>query len=285
LNLESPTVVLDTLAERLLRILGGASTAGTPAGSRPEGRAFEVTIGETWREFFELHRPWIELRRFRRSGERTASAFEVINPRLDIQLYLPLSAIPNGTSYPETTGLLPPAWLQRSFLVSELLEAHLGKGIPDFAPPTPNDSRQYWGRNYPGLYKGKTTKFDFTIALARSGTLIEKLLFEYKYAKSSKGITVDGNAHERLSFQTLEYLEIATRYTHCSLNVITSDAIVQYKNKYHPSFHQHAVRLSDAFRAFTMRIASCRSDYLSMFGMLSRFLLTGQELPSDYRNP
>jgi len=280
-----PILRLDSLADRLLLVLGGGSTAGTPAGSRPEGRAFEAAIGETWREFFELHRPWIELRRVHVPEDRRAVAIEVTNPSLDAQMYLPIEALPSSNSYPEVAGRFPASWLQRRFQVSELLETHLGDRIFEFAPPTSQDSRLYWGTNYPSLYAGKTTNFDFTIALARRGVLVEKLLFEYKYAKSSGEVSVDGNAHERLSFQVLEYLEIAPRYTNCSLNVITSDAFVQYRNKYHPSFHQQAIRLGDAFRAFTMRIASCRSDYLAMFGMLSNFLRSGHDLPRDYRRP
>lgn len=280
-----PVVPLDSLAEQLLRVIGGASTAGTPAGSRREGSGFEKAVGETWRRFFELHEPWTEIRRVQIPNQRGPVALEVSNRSVGTQMFIPINAVPQSERYPETSEYFPPAWMQRSFEVSELLESHLGDRLFEFAPPSREDSRLYWGENYPKLYAGKTTNFDFTIALARNGVLTEKMLFEYKYAKSSGESSVDGNAHERLSFQVLEYLEIAPRYTNCSLNVVTSDAFVQYRNKYHPSFHQQSIRLGDAFRAFTMRLASCRSEYVALFRMLSRFLLTGQELPRSLREP
>lgn len=133
------------------------------------------------------------------------------------------------------------------------------------------------------MYEKKTTKFDFTIVCESKGVLQEKLLFEYKSAKSSKGISVDGNAHERLSFQTLQYLEVASMIPNTSFNILASSAFSKYENKYHVSFNQQGVRLGDAFRHFVMRVAACESEYGLFFGMLVRFLLSGEALPRDYR--
>jgi len=283
--LQPQQLQLHRLGDELERELGGASQAGVPAGARTEGLLFERALAGTWRDFLEMHAPYLEIRRVPTAHNSVSTAVEASNPRNGSQLYIPVDAVTNAESYPMAVQPVPDSWMQKKFMVSELIEAHLGSRVMEFAPPTPRDSALYWGTNYPAIYEGKSTNFDFTIALAQSGVLVEKMLFEYKYAKSSKEQTVDGNAHERLSFQILQYLEIASRYTYCSMNVVSSNSFVKYKNKYHPSFHQQAIRLGDAFRAFTLRMASCHSEYIRMFTSLSEFLLVGTRLPPDFRQP
>ena len=91
------------------------------------------------------------------------------------------------------------------------------------------------------MYAGLSTGFDDTIVLEQDGVLFEKILLEYKTAKPKHGkkVTprVDANAHERLTFQTMQYLEAATRYPACSLMVIANGAFSRYRNKYHVQFH------------------------------------------------
>ena len=178
---------------------------------------------------------------------------------------------------------MPPAWLERKFLVADLIEAQLGPGPYSFAPPSREDSARYHGNRYPALFARMTTNFDFSGALVTEGALREKLLFEYKYAKSSNREAVDGNAHERLSFQVLQYLEIALRYPSCSLNVIAAQAFSEYRNKYHPSFNQQAIRLNETFQQVHFRFAACRSEYIALFDCFARFLLDGSLPPVDYR--
>ncbi len=134
------------------------------------------------------------------------------------------------------------------------------------------------------MYAGRTTNFDWSVALSDRGVLVEKMLFEYKSAKSSLGDSIDGNAHERLAFQTLQYLEIASRLPACSLNIVMSSAFAKHRNKYHPSFNQQSIRLGDAFRWFSMRIFSCHSEYAALFAMLSAFLINGVRPSTDYRS-
>jgi hypothetical protein len=178
---------------------------------------------------------------------------------------------------------VPPSWLDRRFYVADLLDAHLGSGPYAFAPPTDRDSARFHGASYPQLFARRTTNFDFSGALVADGALKEKLLFEYKYAKSSNGDTVDGNAHERLAFQVLQYVEIALRYPSCSLNVVAAQAFSEYRNKYHPAFNQQAQRLSETFQQVQFRFAACRSEYISLFNCFAQFLLDGSLPPTDYR--
>jgi hypothetical protein len=179
---------------------------------------------------------------------------------------------------------IPSAWLLRKYLVSDLLAEHLGPGPYSFAPPTEKDSKRFHGDAYPSLFEGRSTNFDFSGALVVEGTLKEKLLFEYKYAKSSNGDSVDGNVHERLAFQALQYVEIALRYPSCSLNVIAGQAFAEYRNKYHPAFNQQAARINETFQQAQMRFAACRSDYIALFDCLAAFLLDGRLPPEDYRD-
>lgn len=119
-----------------------------------------------------------------------------------------------------------------------------------------------------------STGFDDTIVMVETGVLREKLLLEYKTAKSSRGRQIDGNAHERLSFQVMQYLEVATRYTRCSLVVLANGAFVRYRNKYHVNFHVQADRLSN-FAWFSMEHACTVAEYTSFLAGLLSWLFEG----------
>ncbi len=124
------------------------------------------------------------------------------------------------------------------------------------------------------MYAGMSTGFDDTIVLVEAGVLREKILLEYKTAKSSKGGQIDGNAHERLSFQIMQYLEAATRYTKCSFVVFANGAFVRYKNKYHVNFHVQADRLSN-FAWFSMEHACTSNEYARFLASLLSWLFEG----------
>jgi hypothetical protein len=112
------------------------------------------------------------------------------------------------------------------------------------------------------------------VVLIDAGTLREKVLLEYKTAKSTQGRQIDGNAHERLSFQIMQYLEIATRYTRCSLVVLANGAFVRYRNKYHVNFHVQAARLRN-FAWFSMEHASTQEEYAHFLEGLLDWLFDG----------
>lgn len=273
------------LADYLDSIVSSPSVAGRPAGSSDAGTKFEGAIEEVWQRFALMHQPTIKVIRITDPNprKRVTGILSLRNPANGAEMLFPTGKILLDIDNDEVSEI-PESWLQRKFFVSDLIEGHLGKGPYSFAPPTQRDSPNYYGSLYPQLYAGKTTNFDWCIALSDRGMLIEKMLFEYKSAKSSLGQAIDGNAHERLTFQTLQYLEIASRLPSCSLNVIMSSAFAQYKNKYHPSFNQQSIRLGDAFRWFSMRIFTCHSEYVALFTMLSQFLLHGVRPTTDYRS-
>jgi len=263
---------------------GGPSLAGVPAGGRAEGGEFEAAVKDTWTTFAsEIRRTvgTVMIVHPQRQGQKTAVKLQSRNGPWAI--YWDYSAELAALAEREVTEDVPPAWLQRRFLVADLLEAQLGPGPYPFAPPTEHDSERFHGLNYPAMFAGRTTNFDFSGALVAEGTLREKLLFEYKYAKSSNNDSIDGNAHERLSFQVLQYVEVAFRYPSCSLNVIAAQAFSEHRNKYHPAFNQQAIRLSETFRNVQFRFAACRSEYIAMFDCLAYFLLEGALPPVDYR--
>lgn len=131
------------------------------------------------------------------------------------------------------------------------------------------------GTNYLAMDARMRTGFDDTIVLEENGALRGKTLLEYKTAKSSNGTHIDGNAHERLSFQTMQYLEVATRYPYCSLAVLANGAFARYRNKYHVTFHIEADRLS-SFRCFFMEHCCARHEHARLTYRLIDWLVRGQ---------
>ncbi|MEN3039967.1 MAG: hypothetical protein ABDH66_00295 [Bacteroidia bacterium] len=135
---------------------------------------------------------------------------------------------------------------------------------------------------YPQSYRGKKTRFDGVIAFCEIEqgcvcgegvreahftitSLHRRYLIEIKAAKSSKQDTIDGNAHERLSFQNLEYLNICLRDPHTDMLVLTNDAFLRYRNKYHAAFGVHAYLLSMQFPTYKFRMVSAATQYLALF--------------------
>ncbi|MSQ29568.1 MAG: hypothetical protein EXR68_03660 [Dehalococcoidia bacterium] len=127
------------------------------------------------------------------------------------------------------------------------------------------------------MFDRMTTRFDDTVVLEDNGVLIEKILLEYKTSKAGDGKRLDANVHERLSFQMMQYLEVATRFMKCSLVVISNGAFARYRNKYHPGFHVQADRLSN-FAWFSMYHACTISEYERYFNGLLKWLFDGQPL-------
>lgn len=272
------------LGDLIATYSGGPTVAGVPAGARAEGGEFEAAVKRAWTTFAsEVSRTvgTVLIVNPQRHGQRRAVKIE--SRRGPWAVYWDYSSDIAELADGEVTEDVPPAWLERKFLVADLLEAQLGPGPYRFAPLTERDSALYHGDAYPALFAGRTTNFDFSGALVAEGALKEKLLFEYKYAKSSNDDSIDGNAHERLGFQVLQYVEIALRYPSCSLNVIAAQAFSEYRNKYHPAFNQQALRLNETFQQVQLRFAACRSDYISLFDCFAYFLLDGSLPPVDYR--
>ena len=180
-------------------------------------------------------------------------------------MYVPTHSNVDGPS-PQA----PDGWLDLSFPVRDLVGCYPGipVAVSKYAPQT----GPYSGDRYVEQFARRKTQFDGTIVLEQDGVLYEKILLEYKTAKSSKKVSLDGNAHERLSFQVLQYLEIATRFPACSLRVIANGAFALYRNKYHVSFRIQADRLK-AFRWFDMQHLCTIEEYARLTDRLTTWLL------------
>lgn len=268
------------IAEKVAHFESGPSERGLPAGAHRGGGDFETVVRDCWGDFVVALGSGVVADNFQMNG-RTYTALTSSDGRRVMYFgrQIQASNILKTLAHRE----IPEAWLEVKFRVKDLLRDHLGESVYDFAPPTAHDSPKYHGKNYLKIVEGRTTNFDETIALTEDGVLVEKMLFEYKSAKSSSGNAVDGNAHERLSFQALQYLEVAQRYTRASFNVLASSAFAKYKNKYQPAFNQQAVRLGDAFAFFIMRYLSCESEYKMIYTALADFILKGTRVPGRLR--
>lgn len=152
----------------------------------------------------------------------------------------------------------------------------MSDAIARYAPP----HGPFADDRYPRMYEGLSTSFDGTMLLEDGGVLKHKVLLEYKTGKSSAGRHIDGNAHERLSFQVMQYLEAATRYTRCSLVILANGAFASYRNKYHVSFHMQADRLAN-FAWFNMRYLCTAPEYLAYLQDMADCLLSPEEVPQE----
>lgn len=185
------------------------------------------------------------------------------------------SYLPSGHRAPVADPIAQPSrWLEITLSVDEFVAAFLGEAttIARYAP----DAGPLVGAAYPEQHAGLSTKFDDTVVLAQDGVLKEKILLEYKTAKPSRGRQWDGNAHERLSFQVMQYLEVATRYTRCSMLVMANGAFARYRNKYHVNFHVQADRLSN-FAWFTLNHVCTMRDYADFVAGLLGWLINGTD--------
>jgi len=238
------------------------SISNVGAGARREGQKFELLIEEMWLRFGnQLENGGAKREIYRGQGKRSYYSFTVDQR----SLFIPAPA----NSIKNTSNLSKYRWLETSFQVSDLVSSFPSEAeaIKRYAPT----SGPYAGNCYPNIYSGLRTIFDDTIILVNEGVLFEKILLEYKTAKSSSGDKIDGNAHERLSFQILQYLEAATRYTKCSFVVIANGAFAYYRNKYHVSFHIQADRLRN-FSWFNMDYICTQPKYVSFLNRLASWL-------------
>lgn len=262
-----PPLGNDTLAiaKRMELFEASESVANTGTGSRREGEGYERLVGELW-EAVRRHATerGAECTFVAGVGNRRWAKLSVANRSL---------FLPNNPRTPlSDPGAQPSRWLEVVFPVSELIAAFPteAEAIQRYAP----ESGPFAGPAYPGLYSGLKTKFDDTVVLEEAGVLREKILMEYKTAKSSAQRQIDGNAHERLSFQIMQYLEVATRYTKCSLMVMANGAFIRYRNKYHINFHVQADRLAN-FSWFSMEHACTVAEYSRFLSGLSSWLFEG----------
>ena len=238
-----------------------------------EGGEFEVLVQLMWNSFSDVCEAGGAVRtqengaRFRKKlvWHRHVVHRLVVGDR---QLIIPFQDVRDNEP-----GITGPRWLETEFAVQELVDGFPGtaNAIRNYAPAT----GPFAGEQYPQMYAGMSTGFDDTVVLVEAGVLREKILLEYKTAKSSTGGQIDGNAHERLSFQIMQYLEAATRYTKCSFVVLANGAFVRYKNKYHVNFNVQAERLRN-FAWFSMEHACTTAGYTRFLSGLLSWLFEGK---------
>ena len=242
------------------------SIPDTGTGARREGKQFELLCAGMWTEFChracdlgaERENSWVKRRHYTRLRLEERELW-----------------VPTYSSGPAKER--DARWLEVSFRVKDLVTSYPGtnSAIERYAPP----SGEFSGTSYPRMYEHLETKFDDTVLMIDNGTLIEKILLEYKTAKSGKNNnSLVGNAHERLSFQIMQYLEIATRYTRCSLVVIANGAFAKYRNKYHVNFHVQSDRLNN-FSWFKMDYACTFTEYCRFLESLLSWLFHGLKRP------
>lgn len=265
-----PTPALNEDILLLLDEMHGFEASGsvpnTGTGARREGEKFEHLVEEMWTAFSHLCRDG-------------GADSEVISGSVkrqyvkhsvgDRTVFIPAPP----AEKPNTPGASIPRWLEVTFLVSDLIGAYPSEAeaIDRYAP----ESGEYGQERYPKQFEKLSTKFDDTVVLVEGGILHEKILLEYKTAKSTKGRQIDGNAHERLSFQIMQYLEAATRYTRCSFSVVTNGAFAIYRNKYHVNFHVQADRLRN-FAWFSMEHACTVPEYRRLVEGILGWLFEGK---------
>jgi hypothetical protein len=254
------------IAGEMYRIEATASESNTGAGKRQDGAVFEHLMLEYWNAVADL------------CVSRGATARHVMVAKSSSKHYVELSAgkrrivIPSQVSEAAVTAPWMKANLQVAFKSKDILSQYpdLASEVAKWAP----DEGSYSGAKYKSLFEDKKTEFDDTFLKFDGDLLVEKVLLEYKTAKSSKGVALDGNAHERLTFQMMQYLEISPLYSKCSMMVFANGAFGRYKNKYHFHFRLQMHRLAN-FEGFNASFNSSASEYLLQANVLADWLLDG----------
>lgn len=255
-----PTEEMQDIASSIENFEASASIANTGTGARREGDKFEALVTSLWLSLIE----WLESEGALLATVTTSTGHWTRVSKGSRSLYLPASSRRSTRRHE-----VPENWTRLDYLVEHLVSAYPGEAdaIKRYAPK----EGPYAGCCYPEMYRGLSTTFDDLIILEESGVLREKILLEYKTAKSSRGRQIDGNAHERLSFQIMQYLEVATRYPRCSFVVIANGAFARYRNKYHVNFHIQADRLSN-FSWFKMEYLCTVPEYARFVDRLVRWI-------------
>ena len=141
--------------------------------------------------------------------------------------------------------------------------------------------------DYKRLYHGTKMKFDGILMFVEGidgydHIGVDKIrsiaILEIKSAKSSNGRSIDGNAHERFSFQMLQYLilsEYVNKNPHLpnvSLLLMTNSSFLRYNNKYHAAFGTHGLLLSTCSSHFRFRMISDEVQYASFFTLMHKWI-------------
>jgi hypothetical protein len=254
---------LEDIARQLEVFEAKKSVSNTGAGTRRDGRAFEDLMLKFWSSFADYCESKGANLYFVKSAKQGKKIYVVVEHK-GRKLVIP--AEDSG----QTSVVKYAPWLKRTYTESEILAANADL-MPLVAASAPKKGR-FAGILYLKMFEKKKTEFDDTYLLIEDDHLVLKGFLEYKTAKSSKGKAADGNAHERLSFQMLQFLEIQPIINaKCRLDVFANGAFVRYENKYHFAFTRQIARLSSAFD-FSASYNSAVNDYLERVSELEKWI-------------
>jgi hypothetical protein len=274
---------LKEIAKRIASFEDEESQQNRPAGSASGGSRFEKEVSQGVADLIALlcKKNFARLmqvqREFpgpfpRRLGPAGDNVVAVENPSTKRCIVFDLShlILDLGCSY-QGTKAMPDIWLKKAFPVEEWYDLHIEDVekmgvIPKKHEEAGDPERIRFAETaYKQIYRGLKTNFDGVILFVEGDELFSKNLVEIKSAKSSNRERIDGNAHERFSYQNLDYVEISAIYPRIELLLLTNDAYVRYRNKYHTGFAVHALRLSRAFSWYKFSMVSSAGQYFRLF--------------------
>lgn len=274
---------LRRIAHAIASFEDAPTQSGRPTGLARGGRKFEDLVAEQLLHYalllstavpsLSLHRVGVT-RDHPSSSSVLDDAFSIQNKAFGRTLVFVLPSLRQKLADFATQNTFPPLgdpipipqnMLKRKFPVNEWYNSRLGELREKGWIPGEDEELPYTGDRYPRLYQGKSTEFDGVVVLLERGQLLEKILLELKSLKSSRGRNIDGNAHERFAYQNMDYLEIGGLYPRTSLLLLTNDAILRYRNKYHTGIGVHALRLSYAFCWYKFEMVSSVQQYVRLF--------------------
>ncbi len=276
---------LYAIAKQIASFEDGPTERGRTTGEAGGGRQFEKVVAKGFMAFVELLSrsfPFMEILQVTQEDYTCKNPFSDVlairNPEKERLLIFKLGALAHfsnreGYLAPRNCISIPADFLRNQFLVNEWYDLWLGELLGRGWIPKGDEGRGlFCGPDYPKLYDNMSTKFDGVVVMLENGVLKEKMLVEIKSLKSSNRDRIDGNAHERFSYQNLDYLQIAALYPRTSLLLLTNDAILRYRNKYHAGFGIHALRLSYAFCWYKFEMVSSAEQYVRLFGSWKQWL-------------
>ncbi len=281
---------LKEIAKRIASFEAEESQKNRPAGSASGGSRFEKEVSQgvadliallckkNFARLMQVQREFLGPfpRRLKLAGDNVVA---VENPSTKRCIVFDLSHLTpdlESCSY-QGTKTIQDIWLKKAFPVKEWYDLHIEDVekmgvIPkkhEEAPFGDPERIPYTETEYKRIYQDLKTNFDGVILFIEGDELLSKNLVEIKSAKSSKRKTkspkIDGNAHERFSYQNLDYVEISAIYPKTELLLLTNDAYVRYRNKYHTGFAVHALRLSQAFWWYKFSMVSSAGQYFRLF--------------------
>jgi hypothetical protein len=277
---------LKEIAKRIASFEDEESQQNRPAGSASGGSRFEKEVSQGVADLIALlcKKNFARLmqvqREFpgpfpRRLGPAGDNVVAVENPSTKRCIVFDLSHLTpdlESCSY-QGTKTIPDIWLKKAFPVEEWYDLHIEDVekmgvIPkkhEEAPFGDPERIRFTETVYKQIYRGLKTNFDGVILFVEGDELFSRNLVEIKSAKSSNRERIDGNAHERFSYQNLDYVEISAIYPRTELLLLTNDAYVRYRNKYHTGFAVHALRLSQAFSWYKFSMVSSAGQYFRLF--------------------